>query len=32
MKIEIVSGSPRQNSVTHRVALHLKAAIESRSE
>ncbi|RYZ19320.1 MAG: NADPH-dependent oxidoreductase, partial [Chitinophagaceae bacterium] len=29
---EIVSGSPRQNSVTHRVALHLKAAIESRSE
>jgi NAD(P)H-dependent FMN reductase len=24
MKIEIISGSPRPNSVTHRVALHLK--------
>ena len=24
MKIEIISGSPRTNSVTHRVALHLK--------
>lgn len=24
MKIEIISGSPRLNSVTHRVALHLK--------
>lgn len=24
MRIEIISGSPRQNSVTHRVALHLE--------
>jgi NAD(P)H-dependent FMN reductase len=32
MKIEIISGSPRENSITHRVALHLKAAIEARSE
>ncbi|GAB4091868.1 NADPH-dependent FMN reductase [Flaviaesturariibacter terrae] len=32
MKIEIVSGSPRENSVTHRVALHLQAALRSRSE
>ena len=31
MKIEIVSGSPRQNSITHRVALHLKAVLEGRS-
>ncbi|RYD96325.1 MAG: NADPH-dependent oxidoreductase [Sphingobacteriales bacterium] len=30
MKIEIVSGSPRQNSVTHRIALHLKGALEAR--
>src|SRR5690349_12104411 len=30
MKIEIISGSPRQNSVTQRVALHLQAALEAQ--
>lgn len=30
MKIEIVSGSPRQNSVTNRVALHLKAVLDAQ--
>jgi NAD(P)H-dependent FMN reductase len=29
MKIEIVSGSPRTNSVTHRVALHLQQALQA---
>lgn len=29
MRIEILSGSPRQNSVTRRVALHLKAQLEA---
>jgi NAD(P)H-dependent FMN reductase len=28
MKIEIISGSPRLNSVTHRVALHLKTILQ----
>jgi NAD(P)H-dependent FMN reductase len=31
MKIEIISGSPRENSITRRVALHLKADIEKAS-
>ena len=31
MKIEIISGSPRTNSVTHRVALHLKDWLSQNS-
>ncbi|RYY85646.1 MAG: NADPH-dependent oxidoreductase [Chitinophagaceae bacterium] len=30
MKIEIISGSPRQNSITQRVALHLKTAFDAQ--
>ena len=30
MRIEIISGSPRTNSITHRVALHLEQAIRER--
>lgn len=29
MRIEIISGSPRENSITRRVALHLKSTIET---
>lgn len=32
MKIEIISGSPRTNSVTHRVALHLQQVLSGRSQ
>ena len=32
MKIEIISGSPRGNSITNRVALHLKNAIHERTD
>jgi NAD(P)H-dependent FMN reductase len=32
MRIEIVSGSPRQNSVTHRVALHLEKVLRQKTE
>jgi len=32
MKIEIISGSPRLNSITRRVALHLKTWIETNTE
>jgi NAD(P)H-dependent FMN reductase len=32
MKIEIISGSPRGNSITNRVALHLKKIIEERTD
>ena len=32
MKIEIISGSPRGNSITNRVALHLKNAIQERTD
>jgi len=32
MQIEIISGSPNQNSVTKRLALHLKKALESTTE
>jgi NAD(P)H-dependent FMN reductase len=32
MKIEIISGSPRQQSVTQRVALHLKNVLTTNSE
>lgn len=32
MRIEIVSGSPRQNSVTHRVALHLYNLLRQKTE
>lgn len=32
MKIEIVSGSPRQNSTTHRVALHLHNLLQEKTE
>jgi len=32
MKIEIISGSPRGNSITNRVALHLKNAIAERTD
>lgn len=32
MKIEIVSGSPRENSVTHRVALHLEKLLKETTE
>lgn len=31
MKIEIISGSPRANSVTHRVALHLQRKLKDSS-
>lgn len=31
MKIEIISGSPRSNSVTHRVALHLKQRLTAET-
>ncbi|HEX2533732.1 MAG TPA: NAD(P)H-dependent oxidoreductase [Chitinophagaceae bacterium] len=31
MRIEIISGSPRHNSVTHRLALHLQQQIQLRS-
>lgn len=32
MRIEIISGSPRPNSVTHRVALHLQNLLQKNSE
>jgi len=32
MKIEIISGSPRGNSITNRVALHLKNLIQERTD
>lgn len=32
MKIEIISGSPRGNSITNRVALHLKNAIQEKTD
>jgi NAD(P)H-dependent FMN reductase len=32
MKIEIISGSPRGNSITNRVALHLKKVMQERSD
>ena len=32
MKIEIISGSPRGNSITTRVALHLKSIIQERTD
>jgi NAD(P)H-dependent FMN reductase len=32
MKIEIISGSPRGNSITNRVALHLRNRIQERTE
>jgi NAD(P)H-dependent FMN reductase len=32
MRIEIISGSPRPNSVTHRVALHLQRQLESATD
>lgn len=32
MRIEIISGSPRANSVTYRVALHLKNLLQQRTE
>jgi NAD(P)H-dependent FMN reductase len=32
MKIEIVSGSPRQNSTTHRVALYLQRLLQQRTD
>ncbi len=32
MKIEIISGSPRINSVTRRVAIHLKNIINETTE
>jgi chromate reductase, NAD(P)H dehydrogenase (quinone) len=32
MKIEILSGSPRQNSTTFRVALHLQNALQEKTE
>lgn len=32
MKIEIISGSPRGNSITHRMALHLQHHIAERTE
>jgi len=31
MRIEIISGSPRPNSVTHRVALHIQRALKQRT-
>lgn len=32
MNIEIIAGSPRQNSVTNRLALHLKQQLEASTE
>ena len=32
MRIEIVSGSPRENSTTHRLALHLEKVLKEKSE
>ena len=32
MRIEIISGSPRPNSVTHRVALHLQKQLQSTTD
>ena len=32
MRIEIISGSPRGNSITNRVALNLKNQIEEKTE
>ncbi len=32
MRIEIISGSPRPNSVTHRVALHLQIQLLKNKE
>lgn len=32
MRIEIISGSPRGNSITNRIALHLKKAIQERTD
>lgn len=32
MKIEIISGSPRGNSITNRVAIHLKDQIRKKTE
>ena len=32
MRIEIISGSPRGNSITNRVALHLKKCIQERAD
>ena len=32
MRIEILSGSPRSNSVTHRLALHLQRVLEQHTE
>lgn len=32
MRIEIISGSPRGNSITNRVALHLKKTIQERTD
>jgi NAD(P)H-dependent FMN reductase len=32
MKIEIVSGSPRENSLTHRLALHLEKVFTEQTE
>jgi NAD(P)H-dependent FMN reductase len=32
MRIEIISGSPRENSVTHRVALHLEKKLNELTE
>jgi len=31
MRIEIISGSPRPNSVTHRVSLHLQQLLQSKT-
>jgi NAD(P)H-dependent FMN reductase len=32
MRIEIISGSPRPNSVTHRVALHLQKQLQEKTQ
>lgn len=32
MRIEIISGSPRPTSVTHRVALHLQSLLQQRTD
>ena len=32
MRIEIIAGSPRGNSITNRVALHLKKSIQERAD
>ena len=32
MQIEIITGSPRKESVTHRVALHLQAALREQTD